>query len=106
MQGYTFVHDVYMLDLEPYNLILGVDWMKVYGPLTFDFKELKIVFDLDEEQVVLYWKNHNTAVFMSKKGLKPCWSRNKRKRMLKQSSTVSFNIIQVTEMQDSLTNCF
>ncbi|XP_071939819.1 uncharacterized protein [Coffea arabica] len=53
MQGHNFTQDVYVLDLEPYDLILGVDWMKHYSPMTFDFKELTLSFDKEGETVLL-----------------------------------------------------
>ena len=53
MQGQKFCHSVYLLDLEPYDLIIGVDWMNAYSPLTFDFKQLQVFFSKDSDMVTL-----------------------------------------------------
>lgn len=53
MQGHKFVHGVHVLDLEPYDLILGVDWMKSYSPMTFDFRELKLTFVKEGQRILL-----------------------------------------------------
>ncbi|XP_071939043.1 uncharacterized protein [Coffea arabica] len=64
MQGHNFTQDVYVLDLEPYDLILGVDWMKHYSPMTFDFKELTLSFDKEGETVLLQGDSHTAKVRM------------------------------------------
>ncbi|XP_071902771.1 uncharacterized protein [Coffea arabica] len=53
MQGQKFCHNVCLLDLEPYDFIIGVDWMKAYSPLTFDFRQLQVSFSNDGELVKL-----------------------------------------------------
>ena len=37
MQQHQFQFDFRVLELGAYDLILGVDWMKAYSPITFDF---------------------------------------------------------------------
>lgn len=41
MQGCTFSFNIRLLDLGGYCMVLGVDWMKPYSPLTFDCENLK-----------------------------------------------------------------
>nr|XP_027090423.1 uncharacterized protein LOC113711457 [Coffea arabica] len=53
MQGRTFSHNMFVLNLEPYDMIVGVDWMAAHSPITFDFKNLSMVFDKDGDQVLL-----------------------------------------------------
>lgn len=62
MQGYEFAHDVFVLPLEPYDLIIGVDWMKGYSPMTFDFKKLNLTFDNQGEKVLLQGDHPITAM--------------------------------------------
>ena len=64
MQGHKFIHDVVVLDLEPYDMILGVDWMKSYSPITFNFKKLNLSFEKEGEQVVLRRDSHSANVKM------------------------------------------
>lgn len=40
LQEYEFTHDCYVLKIKPYDLILGVDWMKKFSPITFDSQNL------------------------------------------------------------------
>lgn len=37
MQGYKFTYNFRIMSLEVYDMILGVDWMKQFGPMIFDF---------------------------------------------------------------------
>ncbi|XP_027166575.1 uncharacterized protein LOC113766598 [Coffea eugenioides] len=65
MQGHHFTQNVYVLDLEPYDLILGMDWMKHYSPMTFDLKELTLSFDKEGEIVLLQGDSHTAKVRMT-----------------------------------------
>lgn len=53
MQGHRFSLNVYILNIEPYDLILGVDWMRAHCPITFDFRNLQLNFDKQGQQVLL-----------------------------------------------------
>nr|XP_027122333.1 uncharacterized protein LOC113739303 [Coffea arabica] len=66
MQGHKFSHDFYILDIEPYDMIIGVDWMKAYSPLTFDFKKLQLVFDKEQELVTLQGDSETAGVKLHK----------------------------------------
>ena len=59
-----FSHDFYVLDMEPYDVIIGVDWMKAYSSLTFDFKKLQLVFDKEQELVNLQGDSKTAGVKM------------------------------------------
>ena len=102
IQGYSFTHAAFILDLEPYDLILGVDWMKKYSPLTFDFKELNLSFDYEGERVVLQGNSRDDAVTLSRGDSGPVGIRNRRKRMLKQFDRISSHSTQVTTLQTSI----
>ncbi|XP_071939804.1 uncharacterized protein [Coffea arabica] len=38
MQGKQFTYDMFVINLEPYDMIIGVDWMATHSPITFDFR--------------------------------------------------------------------
>nr|XP_027067680.1 uncharacterized protein LOC113693323 [Coffea arabica] len=62
MQGRTFSHNMFVLNLEPYDMIVGVDWMAAHSPITFDFKNLIMVFDQDGDQVLLQGDTNETTL--------------------------------------------
>lgn len=64
MQGLTFTHDLYVLELEPYDMVIGVDWMAAHSPITFEFNQLKFVFDKEGKQVLLHGEKYQTEVKM------------------------------------------
>ena len=53
MQGHLFSHDLRVLPIGGSDIVLGVDWMKVYSPLIFDFNEMSVSFQKDGQQVIL-----------------------------------------------------
>ncbi|XP_027171876.1 uncharacterized protein LOC113771497 [Coffea eugenioides] len=103
MQDHKFTHDVFVLDLEPYDLILGVDWMKSYSPITFDFKKLHLSFEKEGEQVVLRGDS-NTANVRMQQGLSAHkYVKHKIRKALQQSCMVQIHNSQVMSVPDSLT---
>ncbi|KAE8728969.1 hypothetical protein F3Y22_tig00004035pilonHSYRG00004 [Hibiscus syriacus] len=44
MQGYGFVHDFRVLQMGGSDMVLGVDWMKKFSPITLDFNEMTLTF--------------------------------------------------------------
>ncbi|XP_027169598.1 uncharacterized protein LOC113769341 [Coffea eugenioides] len=53
MQGKQFTHDMFIINLEPYDMIIGVDWMAAHSPITFDFRQLNMTFAEKGERVLL-----------------------------------------------------
>ena len=51
MQGLKFSFNVEVLDLSEYNLILGVDWMKVFYPVTFAYKHNRLLIWKGTEEI-------------------------------------------------------
>ncbi|XP_071940002.1 uncharacterized protein [Coffea arabica] len=88
MQGHRFTHDVFVMDLEPYDMILGVDWMKSYSPITFDFKRLNLSFEKGGEQVMLKGDSNNANVRMQQGSTAHKYVRHKIKKALQQSCMV------------------
>jgi hypothetical protein len=44
MQSYEFVADLRILKLGRCDMVLGVDWLKKFSPILFDFIKMKITF--------------------------------------------------------------
>ena len=103
MQGHNFTQNVYVLDLEPYDLILGVDWMKHYSPMTFDFKELTLSFDKEGETVLLQGDSHTAKVRMRQGTAAQRHIRNKVRTSLQHSCMIRVQNSQVTPVPKSLT---
>ena len=53
MQGHFFVHDLRVLQMGGSDMVLGVDWMKKYSPLIFDFNEMTLSFTKEGKQIKL-----------------------------------------------------
>ncbi|XP_071902780.1 uncharacterized protein [Coffea arabica] len=88
MQGQKFCHNVYLLDLEPYDLIIGVDWMNAYSPLTFDFKQLQVFFSKDSDMVTLRGDQGTANTRMTKREVAKRYMRKKLKQAV-QACTIS-----------------
>ncbi|XP_027174040.1 uncharacterized protein LOC113773608 [Coffea eugenioides] len=103
IQGHQFEHNVFVLDLEPYDMIIGVDWMKKYSPLTFDFKALQITFDKEWEQVLLKGNSETAQVKLRKGEAAGKVIRHRVGKALQQSCMVKVHNCQVTSVPNSLT---
>lgn len=53
MQGEQYNVNLRLLELGNCDMVLGVDWLKLYSPLTFDFKELKLSFHKEGKLIEL-----------------------------------------------------
>jgi hypothetical protein len=53
IQGHTFQQDVRILELAAYNLILGMDWLELYNPMTCDWLHKWIQFDYNGTRITL-----------------------------------------------------
>ncbi|XP_027157202.1 uncharacterized protein LOC113758631 [Coffea eugenioides] len=103
MQGHHFTHNVYVLDLEPYDLILGVDWMKCYSPMTFDFQKLSLSFEKEGEMVLLQGDSHSAKMLMKQGVSAQKYCRNKIRTALQHSCMIRVQNSQVTTVSKTLT---
>ncbi|XP_027150147.1 uncharacterized protein LOC113750359 [Coffea eugenioides] len=103
MQDHHFTHNVYVLDLEPYDLILGVDWMKCYSPMTFDFQKLSLSFEKEGEMVLLQGGSHSAKVLMKQGVSAQKYCRNKIRTALQHSCMIRVQNSQVTTVPKTLT---
>ncbi|XP_071909625.1 uncharacterized protein [Coffea arabica] len=53
IQGYNFNFPLIVMGLGTWDLILGVDWMVQYSPITFDFQQLLIKLSEEGGEMVL-----------------------------------------------------
>jgi hypothetical protein len=42
--GHELVQDVYLMDLPDTNIILGVQWLNLLGPITANYKTMEMSF--------------------------------------------------------------
>jgi hypothetical protein len=53
IQGHTLTSDMIVLDMGPYDAILGYDWLRENSPMQFDWRKKTIQFSVDGKQVKL-----------------------------------------------------
>ncbi|KAL4310839.1 hypothetical protein GQ457_01G000630 [Hibiscus cannabinus] len=53
MQGHCFEHDFRVLHLGGSDMVLGVDWMRKYSPITMDFNMMTLKFSKDDRVITL-----------------------------------------------------
>jgi len=50
---HIFKHDLRVLPLESYDLILGMDWLELYSPMEVHWKSKRLSFTVDGDTVIL-----------------------------------------------------
>lgn len=53
LQGHSFQNDFRLLEINGYDLILGLDWLEEQGPMQIDWKKMKMTFKKDNSKVEL-----------------------------------------------------
>lgn len=53
MQGEPFQFELRVIRLDESSIILGIDWLKTYGKVTFDYSNLLVSFMKDTRQISL-----------------------------------------------------
>ncbi|KAL4339801.1 hypothetical protein GQ457_08G022490 [Hibiscus cannabinus] len=53
MQGHCFEHDFRVLHLGGSDMVLRVDWMRKYSPITMDFNMMTLKFSKDDQVITL-----------------------------------------------------
>lgn len=56
-QGHEFCNEITVLPLGGEDVVLGVQWLKTLGPVTFDFNSLQLQFVQDGDQITLQGEN-------------------------------------------------
>lgn len=53
IQLYEFTFDMHIMKIGGSDIILGVDWMYYFSPISFDFKQLKVTLSNNNESFLL-----------------------------------------------------
>lgn len=53
IQGHTFTSDLRLFPLGGSDVILGVDWLKQFNPITFDYYNLRVTLMKGDSPIVL-----------------------------------------------------
>ena len=53
MQGSEFHAEVYIINLETYDLILGGEWLSTLGEIKWNFNKLSMVFEINGKELKL-----------------------------------------------------
>ena len=64
MQSYEFKANLRVLNLGRHDIVLGVDWLKQYSPVLFDFIKLRLSFKKNDRMVELKGIMHNSELHM------------------------------------------
>jgi hypothetical protein len=54
LQGMTFTIDFYILQLEDYEVVLGTQWLRILGPIRWNFETLEMQFVWDKVPIILH----------------------------------------------------
>ena len=54
LQGWKFHIKFFVLPLEGYGIVLGAQWLRVLGPIWWDFEKLKMNFNWEGKPVTLH----------------------------------------------------
>lgn len=52
-QGHNFTTDFMVIPLGGHDIVLGVQWLAMLGPITWDFQKLTMQFKWDQKKVIL-----------------------------------------------------
>ncbi|GAV83363.1 RVP_2 domain-containing protein [Cephalotus follicularis] len=58
IQGHEFHFDLYILPIQGAEVVLGIQWLELLGPVITDYKQLTMTFQWGEKQVQLQGESH------------------------------------------------
>lgn len=67
MQGESFTANARVLTIGGCDMVLGVQWLSTLGPILWDFKNLKMQFNLQDKPFTLVGNIHNKVEQASQK---------------------------------------
>lgn len=53
-QSISFTADLMILPLGGCDMVLGVQWLAQWGPITWDFQKLTMLFKMGDKKVLLH----------------------------------------------------
>uniref|UniRef100_A0A803N426 Chromo domain-containing protein n=1 Tax=Chenopodium quinoa TaxID=63459 RepID=A0A803N426_CHEQI len=65
MQGHKFDAEVLLIPLGSCDMVLGIQWLRLLGPIHWDFQKLKMEFDFKEQHIELK-RSLNLILFQGK----------------------------------------
>ncbi|XP_068662938.1 uncharacterized protein [Aristolochia californica] len=54
IEGHTFIADFPVIPLSGFDLVLGIKWLQLWGPILWDFQALTMTFTEDHRQITLH----------------------------------------------------
>ncbi|MFS7996550.1 putative nucleotidyltransferase, Ribonuclease H [Helianthus anomalus] len=97
MQGMWFTTDVLVIPLENYDMVLGVQWLLTLGPIVWNFVDLTMQFQLEDNQCVLKGTESNESVSQAH-----LFSLQVPSQVSFQHDTTVLNLEQNTQLQSLL----
>jgi Reverse transcriptase (RNA-dependent DNA polymerase)/RNase H-like domain found in reverse transcriptase/Retroviral aspartyl protease/Retrotransposon gag protein len=64
IQGYDFEHELRLLPVRGYSMILGLDWLSQFEPMTVDWKHKWVKFSLHSQMVRLQVQDEKVIIQM------------------------------------------
>jgi len=55
IQRQEFITDLRLLKLGECDIVLGVDWMRIFNPIIFDFNKLEVTFEEGRKEGNSQW---------------------------------------------------
>ncbi|KAJ3684964.1 hypothetical protein LUZ61_014128 [Rhynchospora tenuis] len=62
LQNHQLTGEVRLLDIQGYDMILGMDWLSLHGPMTIDWHQGKVLLHKDGQELVLQVTPDNAEV--------------------------------------------
>ena len=59
MQSSQFLVDFYLIELERYDVVLGAQWLKTLGPITWNFETMEMGFSVGKKKIRLVGIGHS-----------------------------------------------
>lgn len=56
LQGHTFTMDLFILPIQGVDVVLGIQWLEMLGPVLTDYKQLTMDFTW-QHQHLHWWEN-------------------------------------------------
>jgi len=84
LQGMTFTIDFYILPVEDYEVVLGTQWLRILGPIRWDFETLEMQFEWDKVLIILHGIKGKPGMSKEFRSLYPEAAENSKK-MLEQN---------------------
>jgi Retroviral aspartyl protease len=62
LQGHVFQHEMRLLPVKGYDMILGLDWLSKFGPMTIDWRNKWVEIPTEDTVVKLQVQEENAAI--------------------------------------------